>query len=121
MKTIKFLTLVAIFIGFSSCSNDDDNDTPLLAVEAETVSNLYAPQEGGQGEPISGQFTKYDFATGAITTSSTDWDIAFRGTDIIINGGMSYGAADEPERTGDAAAYMASGTFNRVVSVDSSL
>ena len=121
MKTIKFLTLLAIFIGFSSCSNDDDNDTPVLAVEAETVSNLYAPQEGGQGEPISGQFTKFDFTTGAMTTSSTDWDIAFRGTDIIINGGMSYGAADEPERTGDAAAYMASGTFNSVVSVDSSL
>lgn len=121
MKTIKLFALLVFFIGFSSCSNDDDNETPLLAVEAETISNLYAPQEGGQGQPISGEFTKFDFASGATTTSSTDWDIAFRGTDIIINGGMSSGATDEPERSGNAGAYLASGTFNSIVSVDTSL
>ena len=115
MKTI---TLVAIaLLGFTSCSNDDDA-TPLLAVESETVSNLYAPQTGCQGQPIGGEFTKFDFSTATTTTSDTDWDIAFRGTTIIVNGGESQGTTDEPSRTGNAAAYIASNTFADVTSVD---
>mgnify|MGYP002712929144 CR=1 FL=1 len=120
MKTIKLVTLLAIFIGFSSCSSNDDSPT-VLQVESETVSNLYAPQEGGQGQPISGAFTKFDFSTGTTTTSATEWDIAFRGTDIIINGGTSSGATDEPERTGNGAAYLATGTFAGIATVDTSL
>ena len=118
MKTIKLLTLLAIFIGFNSCSSDDDDDPVILQLETETVSNLYAPQIGGQGQPISGEFTKFDFSTSTTTTSATEWDFAFRGTDIIINGGVSFGATDEPERTGDAAAYFATGTFAGVTSVN---
>ena len=121
MKTIKLLTLLAIFIGFSSCSNDNDDDTTLLQVETQMVSNLFAPQVGGQGQPISGEFTKFDFSAGATTTNDTEWDFAFRGTDIIVNGGVSAGEADEPERTGDAAAYFATGTFASVTSVNTTL
>ena len=55
LKSIKFLTIFALFIGFTSCDDDDDT-TPLLAVETELVSNLHAPQSGGQGQPISGVF-----------------------------------------------------------------
>jgi hypothetical protein len=120
MKTIKLFTLLAIFIGFTSCS-DDDNDPVVLEIESDLVSNLYAPQDGGFGEPISGDFTKFDFSTGATTTSATDWDIAFRGTSIIINGGMSSGATDEPDRTGNAAAYFANSTLAGVTSVNTSL
>lgn len=120
MKTIKLLTLLAIFIGFSSCSNDND-DPVILQVESDSVLNLYAPQVGGQGQPISGEFTKFDFSTGATTTSDTGWDIAFRGTDIIVNGGVSMGTTDEAVRTGNAAAYMATGTMASVAAVDASL
>lgn len=116
MKTIKILVILAIFVGFSSCKEDDE--PVVLQIESETVSNLYAPQEGGQGAPISGVFTKFDFTTGTTTTSDTDWDIAFRGTSIIINGGVSYGATDEPERNGEGAAYLATGTLASVESVD---
>ena len=98
MKTINFLTLVALFISFNSCSDDDS--VPLLEVESETISNLHAPQSGGQGQPVSGVFTKFNFATGQTTTSDTDWDIAFRGTSIIVNGGNTLGTTDEPNRTG---------------------
>ncbi len=99
MKTLKFLALAIVLIGFSSCSSDDDNGgQQLLDVEAETVSNLYAPQTGGQGsgEDISGEFTKFSFSLGTTTTSETEWDIAFRGTSIILNGGSSMGTIDEP-------------------------
>ena len=120
MKTIKLLALLAIFIGFNSCSDNDDDD-PTLQIETETVSNLYAPQEGGQGQPISGDYKKFDFSTGETTMSATDWDIAFRGTDIIINGGISSGGTDEPSRTGDAGAYIANGTMAGVTSANVSL
>lgn len=88
MKTIKLITLLALLVVFSSCKEDDE--PVVLLIESETVSNLYAPQDGGQGQPISGDFTKFDFATGMTTTSATDWDVAFRGTEIIINGGVSF-------------------------------
>ena len=97
MKTIKLLAL-ALFIGFTSCSDDDDQII-LLDVETNTISNLFAPQQGGidpntgQPLPVSGAFTKFDFSTGTETTSETDWDIAFRGSTIIVNGGESFGNA----------------------------
>jgi hypothetical protein len=121
MNTFKFLALATLFISFSSCSSDDDNSTPQLEVESQTITNLYAPQLGGQGQPTSGEFAKFDFATGQATTSETDWDIAFRGTSIIVNGGVSLGTTDEPNRTGNAAAYIATGTMASIaeVSVDS--
>ncbi|MEE3148738.1 MAG: hypothetical protein VX319_11745, partial [Bacteroidota bacterium] len=117
MNTFKTLAAIALILGFVSCSNDDDA-TPLLEVETETVANLHAPQSGGQGQPVSGAFTRFDFETGAETTSETDWDVAFRGTTIIVNGGESQGTTDEPERTGDAAVYIADGTMSTVTDVD---
>ena len=121
IKTLQLLTLITLFIGLNSCSSDDDGGTPLLQVETKTVSNLHAPQSGGQGQPVSGEFSKFDFSTGLQTTSDTDWDIAFRGTSIIINGGISLGTTDEPARTGEAAAYIADGTMASVTSVDINL
>ncbi|MET2986619.1 HmuY family protein [Aureibaculum conchae] len=109
MNTIKFLTVLALFIGFTSC--DDDNPKPLLEVKSESVTNLHAPQLGGRGEPVSGAFIKFDFATGTTTTSETEWDIAFRGTSIIVNGGASMGTQDEPARTKEVGAYIANGTM----------
>lgn len=116
MKTLKLFTLLTLVITFSSCSNDDNTPT-LLDIESITFSNLNAPQEGGQGDPISGNFAKFNFETGSLTTSETDWDIAFRGTAIIINGGASFGATDEPERTGNAAVYIENATMASVTEV----
>ncbi len=119
-KTIKSLSIIALFIGFTSCSSDDS--TPLLEVESVTISNLHAPQIGGQGQnPESGVFTKFDFTNGETTTSETDWDIAFRGTKILVNGGSEVGITDEPARHGNAGAYITSGTMASVDSVDPSL
>ncbi|MCF6279748.1 MAG: HmuY family protein [Flavobacteriaceae bacterium] len=121
MKTIKLLVVAIAFIGFTSC--DDDNDMQLVDTTSEKISNLHAPQQGGTDQmgnqsPISGDFSKFDFATGLTTTSATEWDIAFRGTTIIINGGISFGATDEPIRTGESAVYIASGTLASVTGVD---
>lgn len=112
--------LAILAITFNSCSDDDAPQ--LLAVKSEQVLNLFAPQIGGTGQgPISGDFTKFNFITGMQTTSETEWDIAFRGTTIIVNGGESTGATDEPERNGNAAAYIVEDTFANVTQVDTSL
>ncbi|UJH66454.1 IPT/TIG domain-containing protein [Allomuricauda sp. SCSIO 65647] len=90
--------------------------TVLDELVSQTMENLEAPQTGGQGEPIGGPFAKFSFETGAVTDSETDWDIAFRGTTIAINGGTTTGTADEPERNGSGGASIETGTFTDVTS-----
>lgn len=118
MKSLQGLTIAMLFIGFTSCTSDDDSTPTQDPVQAELVNNLHAPQTGGQGEPVGGGFTKFDFETGMQTTSETDWDIAFRGTTIAINGGTVTGTDDEPTRTGDAGATIVTGTFASVTTAE---
>jgi len=118
MKTIKFLTLLLASISFIACDSDSDDLLPVVSI---AVEDLHAPQEGGMGQPISGPFTKFDFDTGMETESETDWDIAFRASDIIVNGGASMGTTDEPTRNGDAGVYIVTGTMADVTEVDVSL
>ncbi|MEL6122361.1 MAG: HmuY family protein [Bacteroidota bacterium] len=111
-----FVFASALFL--VSCSDDEPE---LVPVEIDIFNDLSAPQEGGQGQPITGPFTKFNLATGQVTTSETAWDLAFRGTTIIINGGVETGIADEPARTGDAAVYIANGTMSSIAEVDVTL
>ncbi|MBT5416645.1 MAG: hypothetical protein HOK79_01605 [Cryomorphaceae bacterium] len=119
-KTTIYLTIFLLI--FSSCSKEDE--IQLLDIVSEKFENLYAPQNGGvnqrtgQYEPVSGEFTKFNFSTGQITTSDTDWDVAFRATTIIVNGGVSLETIDEPTRTGNSAVYIANGTMSSVTNVD---
>ena len=104
---------------FISCSDDDSNDdggdiNSGESLPVESFSNLHAPQQGGRGTPISGAFTKFSFATGAVTESETDWDIAFRATTIAVNGGVQTGTDDEPDRTGNAAITLVRSAFDDV-------
>ncbi|TKS57274.1 HmuY family protein [Mesohalobacter halotolerans] len=116
MKTLKLTTFILMSLFMLSCS-DDDEVMPLAEVESTTISNLHAPQEGGQGQPVSGTFTKFDFETGQETNSDTDWDIAFRGTTIAVNGGTETGTTDEPLRTSDAGVTIVNGTFEDITEV----
>lgn len=118
MKTIKLLVLSIMLISFFNCEDDEPN---LQDIQSVSIEDLYAPQEGGQGQPISGTFVRFDFETGLQTESETEWDVAFRGTSIIVNGGTSLGTTDEPERTGDAGVYIFDGTMAEMVAVETSL
>ena len=121
MKTNIYLFFSFLLI-FSSCQKEDE--VQLLNIVSERFDNLYAPQNGGvdqrtgQFSPISGEFTKFNFSTGQVTNSDTDWDVAFRATDIIVNGGTSLGTIDEPSRNGNAAVYIANGTMAAITAVD---
>ncbi|MDR7208898.1 HmuY family protein [Flavobacterium piscis] len=109
------LSLLALFIFTASCSSDDDNNTTPPVVVTTKVSNLSAPQTGGQGQPIGGEFTKFSFSENKVVTTDK-WDIAFRGTFIIVNGGVKVNAEDagEPARTGSGAVSIVSGIFESV-------
>jgi len=112
------LTLIVINL-ISSCSKEKVNTPTAGILETKTFSNLHAPQTGGQGQPVGGPFTKFSFAKNAIVTDNS-WDIAFRGTTILVNGGSAIGITDEPLRTGIGAISIVSNTLAGVTSIPNS-
>ena len=113
----KSVLVLSFFCLFTSCSNDDEDVAPAaVTLETKMFSNLYAPQTGGQGQPVGGAFTKFSFSQNATVTNDS-WDIAFRGTTIIVNGGVAIGITDEPTRTGNAAVSIVSNTLDAVTTI----
>lgn len=105
MKRTFFFLLTALAI--ASCSEDKKNDptAPTAPVELpiRTIANLQADTAN------TGRFTFFSLRDSAIVSNSdsatTRWDIAFRATTIIINGG--------PIRFGQGGALVLTGTdFN---------
>jgi hypothetical protein len=96
MKTnLIALTVITTGVLFASCSKDE---VPApVTVQTKTVSNLQADTIigiGSTGQPYgSGKYTLYSLessSTIANTDSTTSkWDIGFRGTTIITNSGNS--------------------------------
>lgn len=97
MKTASSFALLALAIGFSSCSDDKDETVVTPALEATSVSNLAAgvsTTTGGGGQPTSAtKYTFYSLANKAVVanadSNSTKWDLGFKGTTIITNSGTS--------------------------------
>ncbi|MEO2084457.1 MAG: HmuY family protein [Marinoscillum sp.] len=112
---LKLVLFVCIFF-ILSC--DDDND--LMSIEAMIVTNLYAPEFIGNGpNQQSANFIKFSFKD-QTTTEGDNWDIAFRGTKILVNGGFP-GSNYEPARTGLAAGYITIGNYGGIKSVNENL
>ena len=65
----------------------------------------------------TGSFVKFSFSEGN-TVTHENWDVAFRGTTLIVNGGEKA-HNDQPDRTGNAAVYIANGSMSEIDSVDS--
>jgi len=109
------LSLLALVLFTASCSSDDDKDTTPEVVVTTPVKDLYAPQSGGQGQPITGDYTKFSFSENKVVTGDK-WDVAFRGTFIIVNGGAKVNVDDagEPARTGSGAISIVSNAFGAV-------
>ena len=99
-----------LFLLIFCCSSDEQIVENL---NFDSVVNLHAPASGGQGQSTDGNFTKFDFESGMQTMSESEWDIAFRTTTIIVNGGSKF-SEEEPERTGNAGAYIYNGAINEI-------
>ncbi|MBS9774681.1 MAG: HmuY family protein [Tenacibaculum sp.] len=100
--------------------NDKENHGWNTYTTYNIVKNFSA-QAQGHGPNVSGNFTKFDFTTGKITESAEEWDIAFRATSIIVNGGTVTGTKGEPVRNGKVSAYIIDKSFEEVTSVDEKL
>lgn len=113
MKYIYTLILSLIII---SCGDDE----PVLEpIEVMIETNLEAMTTSGPGQPPAGDFVKYSFSEQSVVEGD-NWDIAFRATKILVNGGFA-GASDEPSRTGIAAGYVAVGAYGSIKNVDETL
>lgn len=120
--TFQFLLLVMGLLVFTACDEDETTATPEpTPVEVITVSDLAADPTTGRdpetGRPISeGKFTFFSLRTNEIVansdSASTNWDIAFKGTTIWINGGTA--------RFGEGGAYIHTGTFEAFTEIPES-
>ncbi|MBE7629745.1 HmuY family protein [Tenacibaculum piscium] len=122
-KIIKFKKIIksilaVVMISFLTVScSDNTTDEVLKEVTAKKIINLHAKQSIDYTiEPsiASGEFVKFSFKKGKVVTDDT-WDIAFRATTILVNGGESTGIKEEPKRTGNASISLAIGTFSSIV------
>jgi hypothetical protein len=106
---------------FSSCSNDDENNpvaTTLDPLAVNVVSNLAADTSVASSTPtgppaVTGHFTLFNLKTGrqvsTADSATTQWDLGFRATAIIVNGGSSG--------PGQGGASVLSGVFADVDSL----
>ncbi len=107
MKKIKLFGLILILgITISSCKKDDTT-VDSNPVETHKITNLYAPSDVRDRE--TGEITQkneyvyFDFSTGKTVEKTADWDIGFKGTSIIVNGGVNG--------TGNVSATLIASTF----------
>ena len=104
MKNKIIITLIVLIsiLGFSCKEDENGNEIYVKPPIGEGVyDNLHAP-EGGDFVKLKFVPDKNGITPQAlITDSEKNWDIAFRGTMIIVNGGVKTGSGNEPERVSD--------------------
>ena len=121
MRIYQVVLAIGLSTTFFACKKEDNPITvqPLTAttvkdVAADPTSTTSA--SGVQPTAATGKYTLYSFKdnkTVANSDSATNkWDIGFRGTTIIVNGGAI--------RTGQGGAYIHTGTFDDLTSVPTS-
>ncbi len=114
MKHITSLLLFSLLF-FSSC---EKSSPKLIDEDVITFVELNASQYDVNilDSLVTGKFEKFSFSEGD-TVIHDNWDVAFSGTTIIVNGGDRY-SVNEPERTGNAAVYIATGVMSDIRTVD---
>ena len=124
-KTILFLSMLTIAIGFTACKKNSPD--PVETVITETVTELDAQADStintNFGLVHFGPYTKFSFSEGGIVSDSAEnWDIAFRNSKILVNGGVGeITDPAQPNRTGEAAAYIIDGDMRDITSVNEAL
>ena len=114
-KLSLFLSLIILL--FASCEKSSNNDI-IIDEDVITFVELNASQYDVNilDSLVTGKFEKFSFSEGD-TVTHENWDVAFSGTTIIVNGGASYNVG-QPERVGNAAVYIATGIMSDIRTVD---
>ncbi len=118
MKTVMSLCMLMVLL--FACKKDTPKpgsiiDEPLNVI---TFVELNASQYNINIDDslVTGKFQRFSFSSGD-TITDDNWDVAFSGSTIIINGGDSYNV-NQPERVGNAAVYIAQGVMSDISAVD---
>jgi hypothetical protein len=123
MKTKLVLSIFTLAIVFTACKKE--SPAPIDTVITATITELdaqaatFIPNPPPAPPTITGDYTKFSFAEGNVVEGD-DWDVAFRSTSIIFNGGVASNSS-QPSRTGNAAVYLIDGTMEDISLVDESL
>ncbi len=109
--------VLASVLVFSACKKNEE--TPQPTINSQKIENLSAPSDvidrnTGQVTEVK-PFVKFSIAEGKEVTGD-NWDIAFKGTTIIINGGST--TQDNVIRTGVASAYIHTGIFEELTELN---
>ncbi len=118
MKNI-FVYFLCIITFLTSCEksnnhNPTNQEDVMSFIELDASDFIINPSDTS----IIGIFTKFSFSEGD-TVNHNNWDVAFRGTTLIVNGGEKA-HNDQPNRIGNAAVYIANGTMSEMNSVETS-
>ena len=115
MKYTSILFLFSVFL-FTSCEKSSDEE--ILWWHAADIVELDASNYELSiiDTSATGNFIKFSFSEGD-TVSHENWDVAFRGTTLIVNGGEKANV-DQPDRTGNSAVYIEIGSMSEIGSVD---
>jgi len=105
-----------LFTALIACNKKNDNPAPVV-LEVKTVNNIAADPtvNSGTGQPqaATGKYTLYSLKDNAVVantdSTTTKWDIGFRGTTVIINGGST--------RSGQGGAYIHTGLFEELTEI----
>ena len=119
MKNIQKLSIIALssIVLFASCKKDEV--TVKEPAKAETVKDLAADPTtvSSTGQPVSaGKYTFFSFKNGTLTSAdsaSNKWDVAFKGTTILTNGGTSG--------VGQGGASILNGIFDEIKEIPASV
>ncbi|AWW32676.1 hypothetical protein DN752_22420 [Echinicola strongylocentroti] len=93
MKKVNFIALAMLAMPlFVACTNDEDTEPEVVEeLEAVMVEDLYAPNSNpGSDDGQEYDYVYYSFEKNTVVDSKDeDWDIAFKSTEIIVNGGVN--------------------------------
>jgi len=115
MKYTSFFFLLSLLL-FTSCEKSS-SDEILWWYGADVIELDASDFELNIADTsATGNFVKFSFLEGGIVTNDK-WDVAFRGTTLIVNGGEKA-HNDQPDRSGNAAVYIDIGSMSQINSVD---
>ena len=116
MRKLIFLLYIFILFFVASCEKSINQD--IIDENVITFVELNASEYTLNilDSSLVGKYSKFSFSEGD-TVITQNWDVAFSGSTIIVNGGEGSNQ-NQPERTGDAAVYITSGTLSDIRTVD---
>ncbi|MFM8913150.1 MAG: HmuY family protein [Flammeovirgaceae bacterium] len=110
MKYIVSICLLFSLLAVVSCSKSDPAPAPVQSVRFNDLAADPATFDPNTGAPLgfTNKFTFFSFSTGKVVDapSGTNWDLAFRATTILVNGGTSG--------PGKGGAQVLTGVFNDI-------